>query len=231
MKTIGIIGGIGPESTVDYYRSLVALYRQKKSDNSYPLIILNSINLTRVIDLVTDGELEKLVDFLVPEVNKLAVAGADFGFFASNTPHLVFDEIAGRSPIPLISIVEATCAAAKALGLKKLGLFGSGFTMKATFYRDTFARAGMALVSPGFNDQRYIHEKYMTELLFGTIKPETHAYLLSIVDDLMEREHIDGLILGGTELPLILREATYRGIPFLNTTEIHVKAAIEELLR
>ena len=231
MKTIGIIGGIGPESTIEYYRSLIAMYRQQKPDGSYPPIIVNSINLTHLLALIAAGELDTLTEYLAGEVQKLAAAGADFGLLASNTPHMVFDEIARRSPIPLISIVEATCADATARGLKKLGLFGSRFTMQGHFYRDVFARAGMSLVTPEPDEQLYIHEKYMGELVDGIIKAETRERLLMIADQLIERANIDGLILGGTELPLILRNATHRGVPLLNTSEIHVKAALAELLK
>ena len=230
MQTAGIIGGIGPEATVDYYRSIVAAYRAGKPDGGYPAVIINSIQLNRMLDLVEANALDALAAFLSSEVQKLANAGADFGLLASNTPHIVFDEIRLRSPIPLISIVEATCDAAKALGLKKLGLFGSRFTMQGRFYPQVFSNAGISLVVPEREEQAYIHDKYMNELVNGIFLPDTRDGLLSIVDRLKEREKIQGLILGGTELPLILREVPDRGIPFLDTTQIHVKAIVERLL-
>jgi len=149
---------------------------------------------------------------------------------SSNTPHLVFDDIQKQSPIPLISIVEATRKEAKSLGLKKVGLFGSGFTMRARFYPDVFAREGIAVVMPNPDEQNYIHRKYMDELVKGVFLPEVRAELIRIVEDLKQRESIDGLILGGTELPLILRDTDECGIPFLDTAQIHVKAAVSEML-
>jgi len=167
---------------------------------------------------------------LVDELGKLARAGAEFGVLSSNTPHIVFDELNRLSPIPLISTVSTTCDAAQSLGLKKVGLIGSGFTMRARFYPEAFAKAGIAVVVPGSDEQRYIHDKYMNELVKGTFLPETRAGLLNIVERLRQEQEIQGLILGGTELPLILRDARDGGIPFLDTTRIHVKAVVKELL-
>jgi aspartate racemase len=230
MKTLGIVGGVGPESTVDYYRSIIALYRQRKGDGSYPEIILNSIDLKKEMDLVERNQLVALTSYLLDEVAKLARAGADFGLIASNTPHIVFDDVRPRSLIPLISIVEATCEAAKAMGLKRVGLFGTSFTMQGKFYRDVFARDGITLVAPNLEDQTYVHDKYMNELVNGVFLPETRDGLLNVVDRLRETEQVQGLILGGTELPLILREETHNGLPILNTTKIHVAAAVREML-
>jgi aspartate racemase len=230
MKTLGIVGGVGPESTVDYYRSIIALYRQRKGDGSYPEIILNSIDLKKEIDLVEHNQLVALTSYLLDEVARLARAGADFGLIASNTPHIVFDDVRPRSLIPLISIVETTCEAVQAMGLKRVGLFGTTFTMQGRFYRDVFARAGITLVAPNLEDQTYVHDKYMNELVNGVFLPETRDGLLKVVDRLRETQQIQGLILGGTELPLILKEETHNGLPILNTTKIHVAAAVREML-
>ena len=229
MKRLGIVGGIGPESTVDYYRLIVAAYRERTQDGSYPAIIINSIDLNKVRDLVTANALADLTEHLVTEVQRLASAGADFGLLAANTPHIVFDDIRRLSPIPLVSIVEATCDAAKALGLKKIGLLGTRFTMQGRFFPDVFSRAGMTLVVPAEGEQTYIHEKYMDELVDGIFRPETRARLLAIIDRLKEQGKIEAVILGGTELPLILRDAS-SDIPFLDTTKIHVSAAVAQML-
>src|SRR5207248_751260 len=230
MKTLGIIGGLGPVSTVDYYQSLIAVYRQQTSDDSYPAIIINSVDLTKGIALVTANELAALAEWLATEIAKLAAAGADFALISANTPHIAFDEIARRSPLPLISIVEATCEAAKQSGMKRLALLGTRFTMQGHFYQDVFSRAGIALVAPKPELHAAIHEKYMGELVKGIFRPETRDWMLEIVADLEQREHIEGAILAGTELPLLLPEPSYDGVPMLNTTQIHVRAAISRLL-
>ncbi len=230
MATVGIIGGIGPESTIEYYRLIISSYREHKKDNSYPQILINSINMTKMLDLIAADRLEEVTGYLVDEVGKLADAGADFGLLASNTPHLVFDDIQGRSPIPLISIVEKTCLAAKKSGYTRLGLFGTAFTMKSAFYENVFSRQQITIVVPDTADQDYIHEKYMGELVHGIIRDKTKAGLLKIVSRLKHEHGIQGLILGGTELPLILAEEDDKDIPFLDTTRIHVDSVVDHLI-
>jgi aspartate racemase len=230
MKTVGIIGGVGPESTIEYYRLIIAAYREQQADGSYPSIIINSVDLSRLIAWVTANELEALAAYLVAEIERLHRAGADFGLLASNTPHIVFDEISRHSPMPLISIVAATRDEAQAKGLRRVGLFGTRFTMQGRFYPDTFSRADIAIATPREDEQTYIHEKYMNELLNNIFLPETRARLLTIVDRMKTDDQIEAIILGGTELPLILRDPEHNGIPFLDTTRIHVRQIVAELL-
>jgi aspartate racemase len=230
LKTLGIIGGVGPESTVEYYRTIIALYRERVGDGSYPQFIINSVDLKKPVDLITANDLAGITRYLAEEIQKLARAGADFGLVAANTPHVVFAEVQAAVPIPLISIVEATCAAVKKRGPKRLALFGTRFTMQGTFYSKVFAREGIELVIPDPSDQEYIHDKYMNELVLGKFLPETRAGLLAIVDRLKAEREIDGVLLAGTELPLILRDATHHGVPLLDTMRIHAEAAVAEML-
>lgn len=230
MKTLGIIGGVGPESTIDYYGRIIALYRARTGDGSYPQFLINSINLKKGLDFMEANNLSGMADYLVDEIGKLARAGATFGLISANTPHIVFDEVASKSSIPLISIVEATCAAAKAQKLNRLALFGTRYTMQAAFYPKVFSREGIELVVPDPQDQTYIHEKYLNELVSGKFLPETRAGLVAVVDRMKAKHDIDGVILAGTELPLILPDAEYNGTQLLNTTEIHCEAAVTEML-
>ena len=230
MKMGGIIGGIGPESTIEYYRLIVASYRERVRDGSYPRLILDSIDLKKMLDLIGAERLQELAAFLLEELHRLQRAGAHFGALAANTPHVVFDALRRESPIPLISIVAATCQAASAQGLERVGLFGTRFTMQARFYPEAFARAGMTLVVPAPADQDYIHDKYMSELIPGIIRQETRDGLLAIAERLKAQNDIQALILGGTELPLILQEPKGVGIPFLDTTRLHVAQIVDRML-
>src|SRR6266487_2219829 len=230
MKTLGIIGGLGPESTVDYYQRIIALFRERTGDRHYPEFVIVSVDLRKGLDFMEANDLSGMADYLLEVIGKLARAGADFGIISANTPHIVFDEVAAKSPIPLISIVEATCAAAKARKLKRLALFGTRYTMQATFYSKVFSREGIELLVPDLEDQAYIHYKYLNELVSGKFLPETRSDLLAIVDRMKANNNIDGVILAGTELPLILRDSEHNGIPFLDTTEIHCEAAVTEML-
>ncbi len=233
MKLAGIIGGTGPESTVDYYQRIIALYRKRISDGSYPRLIINSIDLKRMLDLVAANKLADLAAFLSEEVRRLARAGADFGALGCNTGHIVFDEVQKQSPIPLISIVEATCTAAKAQGMKRIGLFGTRFTMESRFYPDVFERSGITLILPSPDERSYIHDKYMNELVSGIVRNDTRDKLTAIARRMKAEEGLDGLALGGTELSLIIKDPqipTPSGaIPVLDTTQIHVDEIIARI--
>ena len=230
MKTLGIIGGLGPESTVDYYQRIIALFRERTGDRHYPEFVIVSVDLRKGLDFMDTNDLSGMADYLLQAIGTLARAGANFGLISANTPHIVFDEVASQSPIPLISIVEATCAAAKARGLKRLALFGTRYTMQASFYPKVFSREGIELLVPEPNDQNWIHDKYFSELVPGIFLPETRAGLIAIVDRIKAKSDIDGVILAGTELPLILCDPHHNGIPFLDTTKIHVETAVDEML-
>ena len=230
MKTVGIIGGVGPESTIEYYRFIIEAYREKKADDSYPSIIINSVDVNKYVSLATANQFDKFAADLSVEIERLARAGADFGAIAANTPHIVFDQLQRHATIPLLSIVEATREKAQSLGLKRIGLFGTRFTMTGGFYQKVFADAGLEILTPNESEQDYIHEKYIGELLKNIFAQETRAGLMAIVAALREREQIEALILGGTELPLILRESEPSEVPFLDTTRIHVERIVRELL-
>jgi aspartate racemase len=230
MQTAGIIGGLGPESTIDYYRFIIARFRARKPGAGYPRIIINSLDVDHALALLNANRLAELADYLGAGVAALARAGADFGLIAANTPHLVFDEVQSRSPIPLLSIVRATADHAKARGLKKLGLFGTGFTMRASFYPQEFERAGMVLVLPSEPEKELIHRKYIDELLNNRFLPESREQILSIAQRMKNEDGIEALVLAGTELPLLLRESPPAGMELLDTTMIHVEAIVDKLL-
>jgi len=227
---LGIIGGIAPESTIDYYRRIVAAWRERQDDGSYPPIVINSIDMKKMLDLIGGGRLAEVADWLLSEVTKLARAGADLGLLASNTPHIVFDDIQRRSPIRLISIVEAACEATRALRLRKVGLFGTRFTMQGGFYSEVFARRGITVVVPNSQEQDYVHARYMSELVQGIYRSETRERMLAIAQQMREREGIQVLILGGTELPLLFRDGTQPDVPLLDTIAIHVEQAVARML-
>ena len=230
MKTLGMIGGLGPESTLDYYQRIIALYRERTGDRHYPEFVIVSVDLRKGLDFMEANDLSGMASYLLGAIHKLERAGAEFGIISANTPHIVFDDVASKSPIPLISIVEAAGAAAKMQNLERLALFGTRYTMQATFYPKVFARDNIELLVPDAHEQDYIHDKYMNELIPGKFPADTRAGLLAIVDRMKTTRHIEGVILAGTELPLILREPMHNGIPFLDTTKIHVEAAVDRML-
>jgi aspartate racemase len=229
MGTIGVVGGLGPESTIDYYRMLIAAYQRGSGEKNLPHILINSIDVYKGLALIESGQMAELADYLATAIQQLADAGADFAIISANTPHLVFDEVQQRSTIPLISIVEAACAAVKQKGITRTALLGTRFTMQAQFYPEVFSRAGIELVLPSDSEVAYIHDKYVNELLQGTFLPETRTGLLEIVGRLRREDRIESVILAGTELPLILTGDAAVGVHLFDTTKIHVEAAIARL--
>jgi aspartate racemase len=229
-KLIGIIGGIGPESTIDYYRLFVSIYRERRPDGGYPPLIINSIDLAKALNLVSSGDLEALTAYLLEEIHRLARAGATHGLLSSNTPHIVFEQIQDSSPIPLISIVETACRAAAERKLKRVGLFGTRFTMQGGFYQKVFAREGIEVAIPEASDQTFIHDTYLNELVNGVVRPETRERYIAIARKMKSGEGIEALILGGTELPLLLRGAIDIGVAVLDTAHLHVERAVAEML-
>ena len=229
MKTAGIIGGIGPESTIEYYRFIIEAYRGRVTDGSYPSIIINSIDMKRMLDGIAKGLLDETAAFLSNEIDKVVAAGADFVAMASNTPHIVFQKLRQRCKVSMISIVEAACRAATRAGTRRAGLFGTRFTMQGGFYNEVFKAAGIELIVPSMSQQEYIHSKYMTELVNGIILTQTKAELIRIATEMKEQKGIDTIVLGGTELPLILRDAQGIGMPLLDTTKAHVTEIVQAM--
>ncbi|MBA4394536.1 MAG: aspartate racemase [Desulfobacca sp.] len=225
MKRIGIIGGIGQESTIDYYKLIIGAFHKKQVNSGYPEIIIYSADLSGLMKILEANDWEGLTEWLLEKVISLYKAGAEFAVIGSNTPHIVFDQVTSRSPIPMLSIIEETCRSAQKRGFKKLGLLGTRFTMESDFFKKPFGDKGMAIVVPEKEDQELIHHRLFSEIELGIIKNSTREELLTIIKKMINRHSIDALILGCTELPLIL-EKDYLGLPFLNTTAIHAESIV-----
>jgi aspartate racemase len=148
---------------------------------------------------------------------------------AANTPHVVFDELVARSPIPMVSIVEACADEAERRDLHRLGLLGTRFTMEGSFYPTVFARRRMAIVAPNAEERAWIHDSYINQLLKGDFRDETRRGVISVIERLRDEEKIDGVVLGGTELTLLLSDPVVSGIPALDTTALHVDAIVKRL--
>ncbi|MDA3810442.1 MAG: amino acid racemase [Spirochaetaceae bacterium] len=229
MEKVGILGGMGPESTVDYYKNIISGYRTIKKDNQYPQIFINSINMTEMLSYVVKKDYPALINLLVTGMKDLQKSGADFAVIASNTPHVVFDEVNNQSPIPLISIVDSTIQRALDSELKKLLLIGTGFTMKNTFYQDKISKYDISVVIPSELNQEIIHNIIFPELEEGIIIPEKKTQMIRICNEIINRENIDGVILGCTELPLMIGDNDLN-VEVLNTTQNHVDAIVKRLV-
>jgi aspartate racemase len=226
MKKIGLVAGMGPEATVDYYMAIISHFKDRDNPPVYPEILLYSVNMWEFLEMMKQKEYDRATDFLLARIENLKDAGAEFAALTANTPHLLFDALQQKSVLPLISIVEATCSKAIADKLQRPGLLGTGFTMKADFYSRVFRKQGIDIVVPDLADIEIINEKIFSEIELGIFDKETKDLLVGIIQKMVIRQHIDSIILGCTELPLILTEKEYAGIPVLNTTSIHVQEII-----
>jgi len=227
MTTVGLIGGLGPETTIDYYRRIVAAW-QAVDPASAPSIIIDSIDVQKVFRFVASDR-TALADYLSKSVERLSNAGADFAAITANMPHLVFDEVDARSPVPLISIIAVCANEAARRGLRRLLLLGTRFTMESPMYPDGLRLRGIDVVVPSGPDQLFIHEHYAGEMVKGIFRDDVRERVVSIIGLAREAENIDGVILGGTELAILLPFDTIAGLPALNTTAIHVDAIVKRL--
>lgn len=225
MKTIGLVGGLGPEATVDYYNGIIDAF--KTGDLNYPEIIIYSVNMSVFIRLMKEKRFDEATQEVVKKIISLERAGTEFAAITANTPHMLFEQINAISPLPLISIVEATLDECLRQGYSRPGLLGTGFTMRSSFYQDVFRRKGLDVIMPEKSDIDEVDFRIFSEIELGIFKEETRQMLIGVTEKMARDQKIDSMILGCTELPLILRETSYDGIPMLNTTKIHVDAIVK----
>ena len=231
MKKLGLIGGIGPESTVKYYQQIIKSYRTRLSTEAYPDFLIRSIDMTEMLRYVFQNELDGLTEFLGGHLTELEKSGVEVSALASNTPHIVFDRLRGLSGLQLISIVEETCKAIDSTGAKTVALFGTKSTMTAGFYQKEAEKHSLNIILPDEEQMDFIHKVYFEELVFKKIDPNTKAKLIQICHDMSSKDEIEGLILGGTELSLILEQSDFENLTVFDTTQIHVEAIVAEILK
>lgn len=224
---VGILGGLGAESTIDYYRRILAVWQETRPE-SFPELTIDSLDVNLGIELVRSDR-PRLIDYLLRSIDRLVGAGCTFVAMAANTPHVVFDELVPRAPVPLLSIVETCAEEAQRLGLRRLGLLGTGFTMESSMYPEVFGRRRMDVVTPDTPGRAWLHDRYLGELLKGLFRDDTRAGVRRLVDEMIARDRIDGVVLAGTELPLLIQAQAIGGLPLLDTTEIHVRAIVRRL--
>jgi aspartate racemase len=227
MTTVGLVGGLGPESTIDYYRRILEGWARIDPGSS-PSIVIDSLDVAVGLRLAASDH-PGLATYLLASLRRLGAAGVDFAALAANTAHLVFDELTARSPVPLVSIVEVSADEAHRRGLRRVGLLGTRFTMEASFYPEVLARRGIAVVTPAPAEREWLHARYVGELLRGDFRDETRHGVVTLVTRLRDEERIDGVVLAGTELPLLLRDAEVAGLPALDTAMLHVAAIVERM--
>ena len=224
-KKIGILGGLTPESTVTYYQHIVRRYQELFGDHGYPEIIVYSVSFQRFEDWMGEEDWDSIKEALLSGLESLSASGADFAVIATNTMHIVFDELNEKSPIPLINIIDATAEAIKMEGLDTVGLLGTRFTMEKPFYKEGLARHGIEPLVPDKADRDYINKVVFEELSRGLLLTESRDRFLKIIEGLMGRG-AQGIILGCTEIPLLVTPQT-TAVKLFDTATIHAEKALE----
>ncbi len=225
MKRIGILGGTTPESTVSYYRFITREYVRRFGDHGYPEILIYSVSFQRYIGWMTDGDWGSLADGAIAGLLALSAAGAEIGLMATNTFHKVFEEVAAAVPMPMISILDVVAGRLADHGCHRAGLLGTRITMSDAFYPNHLAERGIDTIVPSAEDQNEVDRMIFDELDHGLIEPASKASLLAVAGRLIA-EGADGVILGCTELPLLLTEGDLP-VPVLDTASLHAEAALE----
>jgi len=231
MRKFGLIGGVGPETTIVYYRLIIKRFQEVTGSDTYPEFTIKNIDMTEMVNHVVNKDYDNLTRFLERNIDDIQKSGVDFGAIASNTPHIVYDKLVEKINLPMISIVEEACKKAQSLNLKTVGLFGTKSTMTNDFYQKTASKFGLNIITPTTIEIEYIHEKYMNELIYKDIRKETKERLIQISDRLQYTRSIEGLIIGGTELSLILSQEDFKNIKLLDTAIIHVDSIVNEMIK
>lgn len=220
---MGLIGGIGPESTLLYYKKITEkVYKREKL---FPPLLIESLDVYRVL-LRAKGLCRPYGVFSYTGITNLAAGGAQVVAMTGNTPHIVFDELSANSPVPLVSSVAVTAGYVAMQGLKRPLLLGTLFTMREDFFKKAFRDAGIEAIVPEEDDQLKVHEIIEKELEAGIVTERAQKYFSDLVEEMIGSHHIDTLILGCTELP-ILFEMMNISVPVVDVTDVHVDALIK----
>ncbi len=224
-KRIGILGGISFTSTIEYYELLHQKYFERFSDYYYPEIVIYSLDFQKFTDFEDKGDRKGYIEYILSGIRALERAGVDFIILAANSPHAVFNEVKEQAKVKLLNIAEMTAKKAKKSGMQTLLLLGIKFTMQSVFYEEICDKYGIKVVFPSENEQNEINRIIFEELVIGLFNEESKETIFNII----ENYEVDGVILGCTELPLLIKQIDTQ-IPLLNTLELHAEAALDYAL-
>ena len=229
MKKLGLVGGMGPESTVPYYHDIVYGVKEKIENDFFPNLTIESVNVFDVLQLCGEQKYDELTDYLMKAINNLISSGADFVALSANTPHIVFDRLQEKSAVPLVSIIEATRDEAIRLKKQKLGLLGTIFTMTGDFFKTPFVESGIEIIVPTIEEMEFVNQKISSELELGIVKEETLQRFQKIIERMKKENGIEAIVLGCTELPLLLNDEV-SPVPCLDTMKIHIQTLVDMIV-
>lgn len=229
MKKLGLVGGMGPESTIPYYHDIVYGVKNKIGADFFPALTIESVNVFDVLRFCSESKYDELVDYLMIAINNLTKSGADFIALTANTPHIVFDRLQKNSKVPLVSIIEAARDEALRLNKHKVGLLGTVFTMTGDFFKTPFLDKGIEVITPTIEEMELINRKISVELEHGIVKEETLKIFQAVIERMKKDNGIESIILGCTELPMLLNDEV-SPVPCLDTMKIHIQALVDMII-
>ena len=225
MKKIGLVGGTGPESTVMYYKKLNTEIDRLTGGTAMPDIAIESVNFRRAWDYVSNEKYDLLTDYLEEKVKSLISGGAEVISLTAITMHMVFDELSKRTDYPLVSIPKAVCEEVVSQGISRVGLLGTVFTMEQDYMKKDLISAGVKVFVPNEKERELIGKRIFEELEMGIVKESTLTEFVTIIDRMKGDDGIEGIILGCTELPLILNSDNCP-VSCFDTVDIHLKKLV-----
>jgi aspartate racemase len=228
-KRIGILGGMSPESTVEYYQTITRTYTERYGDYAYPEVLIYSVSFQSYVDWPEQDRWDWVAQGLSEAARKLEGAGADVIVIATNTMHLVVDEVQAGVNVPVLSLLDVVAEAILVRGMRTVGLLGTRFTMERGLYQNALARRDITVLVPNEADRAYVNDVIYSELVAGKIRDESRAHYVTIIEELAGRG-AESIILGCTEIPLLVGEGDV-DLPLLDTTLLHATAALEFALR
>lgn len=230
MNKLGLIGGTGPESTIEYYKSIEYGVQQKSGRSFFPNLTIESLSVFDVLSFCEKQDYAGLTAYLLKGIHNLAAAGAQYAALTGITPHIVFDELSNASPIPLISMVDTARDYASMHGYKKICLLGTLPTMEGTFFQKSFEKSGIKVITPNAEEKKYIGTKIETELEFGKVLPETQQAFIEIAEGIIREEQVQAVVLGCTELPLIF-DGVELPVPYIDVMQVHIQALVDLIMQ
>lgn len=227
-KRIGILGGMSPESTVAYYQYITRSYVQKFGDHDYPEILIFSVSFEPYITWPKAGQWDLVAKGLSEAAKTLETAGAELILIATNTMHMVFDEVQASVSVPMINLIDVVGQVIKDKGLNTVGLLGTKFTMELPFYGERLEEHGITVIVPDDDEREYVNKVIYEELVEGEISSQSRQGFKRIINNLSQNG-AEGVILGCTEIPLLITQGDV-DLPLFDTTTIHAKAALDAAL-
>lgn len=229
MNKLGLIGGTGPESTIEYYKGIEYGVQQKSGRSFFPNLTIESLSVFDVLGFCGKQDYAGLTAYLLKGIRNLTAAGAQYAALTGITPHIVFEELSKASPIPLVSMVDTARDCAAAHGYKKICLLGTLPTMEGTFFQNSFAKRGIEVVTPNAEEKIYIGTKIETELEYGKVLPETQRAFQEIAERIIREEQVQAVVLGCTELPLIF-DGVELPVSYIDVMQVHIRTLIDLIL-